>query len=49
MAQEMKCPKCESKMHLYQRVRPEGGAMFVGDDMWVCPKCLHSQHAEADE
>ena len=42
MADPKKCPNCGTEMKLEKRPRPESGAMFMGDDMWVCPKCLRA-------
>jgi hypothetical protein len=30
------CPRCCSSMHLRQRPRPDGGAVFVHEDEWIC-------------
>jgi hypothetical protein len=37
------CPRCCSSMHLRQPPRPDGGAVFVYGDEWICgnPSCGH--------
>ena len=42
------CPKCQTPMTLDKRKRPESGAMFVGEDYWICPnpKCGHTEVAD---
>jgi rubredoxin len=45
------CPECLENgetfaMRLEKRARPDGGAMFVGEDQWVCPECGHSEDVE---
>ena len=49
MAELKKCPDCGTEMKLEKRAKPEGGAMFMSDDMWVCSKCHRSINAEVEK
>lgn len=30
------CPDCKSPMKLDEREKPQGGAMFIGPNRWIC-------------
>ena len=44
MAEPKKCPDCGTEM---KREKPS--RMFMGSDVWVCPKCRRAVNAEGEK